>query len=47
MLGTQQITLSGIRLLDMNGTVIAGREEIGLSLAHLPEVQRAYAWLLH
>ena len=41
MLDTQQITLSGMRLLDVNGTVIAGREEVGLSLAHLPEVQRA------
>ena len=41
MLDTQRITLSGMRLLDMNGTVIAGREEVGLSLAHLPEVQRA------
>jgi signal transduction histidine kinase len=38
---TQHITLSGIRLLDINGTVIAGREEIGLSLAHIPEVQQA------
>lgn len=41
MQDTQRITLSGIRLLDMNGNVIAGREELGLSLAHLPEVQRA------
>jgi signal transduction histidine kinase len=41
MLDTQRITLSGMRLLDINGTVIAGREEVGLSLAHLPEVQRA------
>lgn len=38
---TQHITLAGIRLLDMNGAVIAGREEIGLSLAHIPEVQQA------
>lgn len=38
---TQHVTLSGIRLLDMNGTVISGREEIGLSLAHVPEVQQA------
>ncbi|MDD1609976.1 MAG: HAMP domain-containing histidine kinase, partial [Methylococcaceae bacterium] len=38
---TQHVTLSGIRLLDMNGTVIAGREEVGLSLAHIPEVQQA------
>ncbi len=39
--GTQQVTLSGLRLLDVNGTVIAGREEVGLSLAHIDEVQRA------
>ena len=38
---SQQVTLSGIRLLDMNGTVISGREEIGLSLAHIPEVKKA------
>ena len=41
MIDTQRITLSGIRLLDMNGTVIAGREEMGLSLAHIREVRRA------
>lgn len=38
---TQHVTLSGIRLLDLNGTVIAGREEVGLSLAHIFEVQQA------
>jgi signal transduction histidine kinase len=38
---TQQVTLSGLRLLDMNGTVIAGREETGLSLAQIREVQQA------
>jgi signal transduction histidine kinase len=38
---TQHIMLSGIRLLDINGTVIAGREEVGLSLAHVLEVQQA------
>ncbi len=38
---TQQITLSGIRLLDAKGTVIAGREEKGLSLAHIPEIKQA------
>lgn len=41
MLDTQHVTLSGIRLLDMNGTVIAGRDEVGLSLADIPEVRRA------
>lgn len=38
---TQRVTLSGIRLLDMNGTVIAGRENVGLSFADIPEVRRA------
>jgi signal transduction histidine kinase len=38
---TQLITLSGIRVLDPNGIVIAGREEVGLSLAHIPEIAQA------
>ena len=38
---TQNITLAGFRLLDPNGIVIAGREEVGLSLAHLDEVAEA------
>jgi signal transduction histidine kinase len=38
---TQNVTLAGFRLLDPNGTVIAGREEVGLSLAHLEEVTEA------
>jgi two-component system sensor histidine kinase CreC len=38
---TQRVTLAGIRVLDPRGTVIAGREELGLSLAHLPEVDAA------
>jgi signal transduction histidine kinase len=38
---TQQVTLAGVRLLDMNGTVIGGHEEVGLSLAHVPEVKQA------
>ncbi|MBK8815169.1 MAG: HAMP domain-containing histidine kinase [Methylococcaceae bacterium] len=41
MQDTLHVTLSGIRLLDINGTVIAGREEVGLSLAHIPEVKNA------
>ncbi len=41
MRDAQHITLSGMRLLDMNGTVIAGREEVGLSLADIAEVRRA------
>ncbi|MGZ8159951.1 MAG: sensor histidine kinase [Methylobacter sp.] len=38
---TQQFMLSGMRLLDFNGVVIAGREELGSSLAQVPEVQHA------
>lgn len=38
---TQQVTLAGIRILDEQGIVIAGRSELGLSLAHVPEVQKA------
>jgi signal transduction histidine kinase len=38
---TQNVTLAGFRLLDPNGIVIAGREEVGLSLAHLQEVREA------
>ena len=38
---TQKITLAGFRVLDPFGTVIAGRNEIGLSLAHVSEVARA------
>ena len=41
LVATQNITLAGFRLLDPNGVVIAGREEVGLSLAHLPEVAEA------
>lgn len=38
---TQQVTLAGFRLLDPNGVVIAGREELGQSLAHVGEVEAA------
>ena len=38
---TQQVTLAGFRLLDPFGTIIAGREEVGLSLAHVEEVAGA------
>ncbi|MEZ5536623.1 MAG: HAMP domain-containing sensor histidine kinase [Thiolinea sp.] len=41
MRDTQTVTLVGMRILDMNGVVIAGQEEVGLSLAHVPEVQQA------
>lgn len=38
---TQQVTLVGMRILDMNGVVIAGQEEVGQSLAHVPEIRQA------
>ncbi len=41
MQDAQNITLSGMRILDMHGTVIAGKAEMGLSLAHIPEVRQA------
>jgi hypothetical protein len=41
LVATQKVTLAGFRLLDPNGVVIAGREEVGLSLAHLEEVREA------
>ena len=34
----QKTTLAGFRLLDANGTVLAGRGEAGMSLAHVREV---------
>ncbi|TGT99274.1 MAG: HAMP domain-containing protein [Mesorhizobium sp.] len=40
---TQKTTLAGFRLLDPNGVVIAGREEIGLSLGAVAEVRAALA----
>ena len=41
LIDTQKVTLAGMRILDMHGTVIAGRSEMGLSLAHIPEVKQA------
>jgi two-component system, OmpR family, sensor histidine kinase CreC len=38
---TQKVTLAGFRILDPNGVVIAGKEEIGQSLAHIEEVASA------
>ncbi|MHA7772065.1 sensor histidine kinase [Roseibium sp. M-1] len=38
---TQKKTLAGFRLLDFNGVIIAGREDLGLSLAHVEEVKKA------
>jgi signal transduction histidine kinase len=40
-LDTQKVTLAGFRILDPEGTVIGGREEIGLSLAGIEEVADA------
>lgn len=40
---TQKTTLAGFRILDPFGTVIAGRDDIGRSFAHLSEVKRAMA----
>lgn len=40
---TQRTTLAGFRLLDANGVVVGGREDIGLSFAHLDEVRAAMA----
>lgn len=38
---TQKITLAGFKLLDPRGVVIAGTQEVGTSLAHVPEVTEA------
>jgi signal transduction histidine kinase len=39
----QRVTLAGFRLLDSKGVVVAGRDEIGQSLAHVEEVAAALA----
>lgn len=41
ILNTQQVMLAGVRILDMKGLVVAGKEELGMSLAHVPEVSQA------
>lgn len=41
LVATQNVTLAGFRLLDPQGVVIAGREEVGLSLAGVEEVEAA------
>ncbi len=41
LVAAQRTTLAGFRLLDPRGVVIAGREEVGLSLAHVEEVAQA------
>lgn len=38
---TQKVTLAGLRILDPHGVVIAGGNELGLSLADVEEVARA------
>ena len=38
---TQRFTLTGMRLLDAKGLVIAGKAEVGLSLAHVKEIKQA------
>jgi signal transduction histidine kinase len=37
----QKTTLAGLRVLDHRGVVVGGRDEIGLSLAHVEEVAEA------
>ncbi|WP_407160498.1 ATP-binding protein [Bradyrhizobium sp. STM 3557] len=41
ILETQKVTLAGFRILDPQGVVIAGRDEVGQSLAHIDEVAAA------
>ncbi|QPF83085.1 HAMP domain-containing protein [Bradyrhizobium genosp. L] len=41
ILETQKVTLAGFRILDPDGVVIAGRQEVGQSLAHIEEVATA------
>jgi signal transduction histidine kinase len=41
LLDTQQVTLGGFRILDPEGVVIAGKEDVGLSFAHVEEVASA------
>lgn len=40
---TRRATLAGFRLLDPRGVIIAGRDDVGLSLAHVEEVAAALA----
>lgn len=37
----KRTTLSGVRVLDYQGVVIAGKEEVGLGFSHIPEVSKA------
>ncbi|HXI08309.1 MAG: ATP-binding protein [Bradyrhizobium sp.] len=47
LLETQKVTLAGFRILDPNGVVIAGRQEMGESLAHIEEVAAALKGQYH
>jgi signal transduction histidine kinase len=38
----QRITLSGMKVLDYHGVVVAGQQELGLSFIRLPEVKKAF-----
>lgn len=40
---TQQTTLAGFRILNADGVAIGGREDVGLSFAHIAEVRDAMA----
>ena len=40
-LEAQKTTLAGLRVLDHSGIVIGGRDEVGMSLAHVEEVREA------
>jgi signal transduction histidine kinase len=43
LLDAQRTTLSGVRILDPQGIIVAGRADLGLSLIHIEEVQLARA----
>jgi len=47
IIDTQKTTLSGIKILDQNGTVVAGRNEIGLNFSHIEEVSIALSGEYH
>lgn len=41
LINTQKVTLAGMRILDSQGIVVAGRSELNMSLAHVKEVKQA------
>ena len=47
ILETQKVTLAGFRVLDPNGVVIAGRQEVGESLGHIEEIAAALKGQYH